>query len=127
MRPIKLGKLIAELEAIENKEAEIRYDFVGFYPSLELNSWRGDYSMLALGYIDPYSASYDSKTTVGHLLEVCKSVVGSTFRGYKGGDYKMSKKTPVWVASYGQAGNTGITGITDLGYVVIIDTAYCEY
>lgn len=50
--------------------------------------------------------------------------IGKTFTGYKGGDFEMSRRTPVWVANYGNAGNTGIVGIHDDGYSVIILTAY---
>lgn len=55
-----------------------------------------------------------------------RSAVGAAFEGYKGGVFTMSRHTPVWVANYGNAGNTAVVGVRDLGYLVIIETAYVE-
>lgn len=40
----------------------------------------------------------------GALLAVVKRCVRRSFTGYKGGEFKMSRDTPVWVANYGCCG-----------------------
>ncbi len=37
--------------------------------------------------------------------EKCRSVIGKTFTGYKGGDFTMSESSPVWIAQYGISGD----------------------
>ena len=64
----------------------------------KLDSYRGYYSDLA------FSPTKD-KRKVEELLEVCQSVMGQVFTGYKGGDYVMGALTPLWVASYGNCGD----------------------
>ena len=61
------------------------------------HSYRGYYEELAFVPESDYC-------TAGELLELAKSCVGKTYYGWKGGEFKMSLLTPVWVA---QVGNTG--------------------
>ena len=56
-----------------------------------------------------------------------KLAIGEVFEGYKGGDYTMSKNTPVWVANYGNSGNTGIVDVIHDEYQVVLVTQYCEF
>ncbi len=63
--------------------------------SSKLRSYRGFYAHLA---IEP------GESTVGELLSNLEAAVGSTFTGYKGGEYVMSRKTPMWLAEYGCCG-----------------------
>lgn len=42
--------------------------------------------------------------TAAELLTECKEAMGQVFMGYKGGDYVMGAKTPVWIANYGCSG-----------------------
>lgn len=102
-----LGDLIRCLEQ-HKADKEVTFDF-GYMKPTTLNSWRGDYSHIALGYSDDNF----SGVTVGQLLERCKDAVAKTFEGYKGGDYRMSEKTRLWVANYGEACNTAIVAAVD--------------
>jgi hypothetical protein len=79
---------------------------------------------LALEYLE-----YDSQKTLSSaaFLEMLKDADGKTFEGYKGGDYTMSRQTPVWVSNYGTSNETAVVGVIDKNYVVIIATAYQEY
>lgn len=61
------------------------------------------------------------------FLQMLKGAVGKTFMGYKGGDFVMSRQTPVWVANYGDAGHTAVIGVVDDGYQVILITALREF
>lgn len=46
--------------------------------------------------------------TVGRLLKLAKDCDMAAFQGYKGKDYIMTMKTPVWVSNYSQVCSTGI-------------------
>lgn len=85
-----LGKMIAALETLPSARA-----IVGLGT---LDSYRGYYDDLAF---EPN----DRPWTVGELLAECRSAMGRTFQGYKGGDYVMWENTPLHVASYGRCGD----------------------
>jgi len=64
--------------------------------SAECDSYRGYYSDLA------FEAG---ESTTNKVLEVARNALGKTFEGYKGGDFTMTKITPLFVASYGCCGD----------------------
>jgi hypothetical protein len=121
---LSLGKLIEKLTPFvaNYPDAPVMFDFCGFYPT-EFASWRGDYAELALNYErhqEPLSAS--------RFLNLCQRTIGNTFVGYKGGDFKMSADTPVWVSAYGESDHTAVVDVThDGSYCVILVTGYREY
>ena len=121
---LTLGGLIAKLEAIKDKEKHVWFDFEDAFPT-RLESWRGIYEYLALGFSFPYQDKQE-EPTVTVLLQRLKGAVGSTFEGYKGGTYRMSEKTPVWVANHGNVGNTALSGVLDGEAGVILETRYKE-
>jgi hypothetical protein len=134
-----LGVLIDKLEAVplvygsDNEPKTVRYDFEFCIPTT-LDSWRGSYDELALGWDYQGYAPGDApdhngteELTLDGLLNELKSAIGKGFCGWKGGDYVMSRDTPIWVANPGNSGNTTITEVVDNGYEVILMTAYCEF
>jgi hypothetical protein len=84
-----LGKLIALLETLP-PERVVRG--LG-----EPDSYRGYYSDLAF---EPE----DHEVSVAALLAKCRECMGEVFHGYKGGEYVMGAKTPLWVAPWGSTG-----------------------
>lgn len=132
---LTLGEIIERLEKCgltygENDEPkQVDYDFGTAIPTY-LDSWRGNYSELALGYkLSGYDNNEEhfAKTTAESLLSELKSAIGKEFTGWKGGEFTMDKSTPVWVANPGNSGNTGIIDVIDDGYRVVLMTAYCEF
>lgn len=115
---VELGSLITAL-AVQPQENIVYFDFCGLSPDT-LNSYRGFYDHLAIAWTD------DRPPTVADMLRVLRAAVGCTFTGYKGGEYRMTDVTPVWVANYGDAGSTAIVGVDDIGSVTIIRTARVE-
>jgi hypothetical protein len=94
----------------------LRYDFVYMHPTNRLDSYRGYYDQLALGY-----ANELTNITVGDLKKMLEHSIGKTYTGYKGGEYTMYDSTHVWVANSGEAGGTAIIDIEEIGcYVTII-------
>ena len=133
-KQLTLGEIIAEVEKCGYKEEDgedkaVYFDFGTAIPTL-LNSWRGSYSELALGYkltgYDNNGEHLTEKKATDFLTEL-KSAIGKEFTGWKGGEYTMSEDTPVWVSNPGNASNTAIVGILNDGCRIIIITAYCKY
>lgn len=133
---LTLGELLALLKNIPTKSGDeavtVEFDFGTAYPD-GLSSWRGSYSELAINYAlcgyDDWQGkdSQFNHTDLADFVKMLEEAVGRTYEGWKGGDYVMSLDTPIWVANNGNAGNTGVVGVLNKDYVVIIQTAYCEY
>ena len=120
-----LGEIILRLEAVntpckDGSEKEVRFDF-GYFKPTNLDSWRGSYDELALGYSET-----EKDIKVSELIKTLKEAIGKTFTGYKGGDFVMGKNTPVWVSNYGESPSTGIIGVKDLDWLVILQTDWLK-
>lgn len=100
-----LGQLIEALEVFNADARVLLHD----QPPGEFCSYRGSYDHLAL------IPGGETQTTVGRLLQRCRAADGSTFQGWKGGDYEMGLGTPVWVADEGQYPGLALIGITPRG------------
>jgi hypothetical protein len=84
-----LGELIAALKAMP-ADADVAN-------LTSPHSFRGYYSDLAF-------EKGDGLRKASELLSDCRSAMGEVFHGYKGGEFVMGAKTPVWVAKYGLCG-----------------------
>jgi hypothetical protein len=113
---IDLGDLITLLRH-QPANAEVTFDFAYFVPDA-LKSWRGDYSQLALGFRERSTEKPAPK--VAEVLSLLQGALKKTFEGYKGGDYQMSERTPVWMDNWGEVSHTAIVGVQFVdGYVVL--------
>lgn len=112
-----LGGLIARLEPCDNT-LSVYFDFGHFAPT-RLDSFRGYYEQLALGYAEEEAPS------VTELLAELRGALGKTFSGYKGGEYVMNGHTPVWAANYGRSNETGIVAVRYKTWCVVLETADC--
>lgn len=127
---LTLGELILKLESLspiykyengEETEKEVKFDFEYLHPN-GLSSWRGSYSELAINF-----SSDGKNSTLKEFITELKGAIGKTYQGYKGGDFLMGKTTPIWVANYGNSGETAVVDVEDRKYYVILKTAYCKY
>jgi len=100
--PVTLQQLIRALRAAD-PALVVRY---GFGSPM---SFRADYEQLAF---DPRE-----NVTVAEMLAFAEEALGSTFEGYKGGDFTMHGYTYVWIAEYGSATGDGI-GPTLLAFML---------
>lgn len=91
---LTLGALIALLEKTPNA-LPVTYSN-GSSPGVA-SSYRGYYADLSF---EPSSLS----TTVETLLEEARSALNTTFEGYKGGEFVMGERTPLWAAPWGDCG-----------------------
>jgi hypothetical protein len=115
---LNLGGFIDALAALDPNKS-IAFDF-GYFAPDSFMSWRGAYEQLALSFEEGKSI------TVGALLDAAREAEASSYEGYKGGTYRMSRDSKLWVANYGDANWTGITGVEERGYHAIINTAWFE-
>jgi len=107
MQTMKLGQIIAALEQFKPDSA-VYFDF-GYIKPTTLDSWRGVYSKLALGY----ELSMGEELMTEELLVRLRSANGDVFEGWKGGEYRMDLDTEVYVDNSGDYSKTIITGIVD--------------
>ncbi len=102
---LTLGELIAALESADENDlvrivSSDGKDEGDRHP-LEPMSYRGYYSDLA----------FDETTTaqtVGVVLKAAREVLDKELMGYKGGDYLMDAKTPVWISEYGNCSQEAV-------------------
>lgn len=101
---LTLGKAIERLKEV-NRDWEVRFggDFMEAdtpFPG-HVTSFRGFYEDLAI-------VCTSDPCTVQDLLDRLEGALGGVFQGYKGGDFLMDERTPLWQAQYG-----------DLGYAIV--------
>lgn len=130
-----LGDLITELSSRPSDQSVV-FDFGGFRPTT-VDSYRGYYCDLALGFdgartyseedadIDHASQGF-RHTKVSDLLTELRSAIGRTFEGWKGGDFRMTEQTRLWVANPGKCSGTAIVGIAECAWQTVIATAYVD-
>lgn len=120
---LSLGALLDRCQkAASGKDADCRvvFDFEYAHPTC-FGSYRGIFSELSVGF------EFDGQgPTIHDFIADIKQANGTTFHGWKGGDYTMGLDTPVWVANQGNAGSTGVVGVRDCGWQIVIETAYIE-
>lgn len=85
---MNLRDLINQLQSIEP-------DIVFPLGFCNPHSYRGFYDQLAF---EP-----TKNVTVAEMLKDALSALGTTYEGYKGGEYRMGGSTIVWLAEYGSS------------------------
>lgn len=134
MKQLTLGELITKLKAVrelsDEKEVDVVFDFGTAYPLARTGSWRGDYSQVELNYeLCGYdnNENHHGKTNLNDLIDVLERTVGKEFTGWKGGEFTMSESTRLWVSNPGNSSHTGVTGIINNGYEIILKTSHFDY
>lgn len=125
--PMTLGELIDALDATyrtplpeyfankADKERNVYIDWCDLRPGT-FHSYRGYYDHLAFDF------EVRGTKTVKEFLSQCRKANGDHFTGYKGGDFKMDSRTPVWVSQWGDNSHWGVVGVDDDGYTVRLKT-----
>jgi hypothetical protein len=106
---LTLGGLIDVLDKAD-PEAVVSFDD-GMHPG-NCGSYRGYYADLAF---EPVG----QQVSVATFNKWCKSAAGSTFQGYKGGEFNMGLDTPLWRAPYGCTGPAIIAADVVDGAVIL--------
>lgn len=105
-----LGQLTEALAQFDD-HVQVEYRGAGLdgQRPCNLDSSRGSYDELALEH---YATSVP--VTVRELIDRCLDADGKTLTGYKGGDYDMDSRTPVWVDNWGEWSGSGIAAVKPL-------------
>ena len=90
---LTLSGLIAALEAVP---AQCVVQYADGRSPGEPMSYRGYYSDLCFADAPDTVVAKDFLKTAGNAL-------GKTFTGYKGGDFTMTRSTPLWRSEYGHS------------------------
>lgn len=119
-----IGEVIDAL-ATAKPDVRVVFDFGGVVPT-RVASWRGIYAEAALGFEGgDYSAN--ANPTAGTLLaNLRESIDGRTFDGWKGGDYRFDRDTPLHIDNRGCYTNTELTRIDVGEFEVMLHTAHEE-
>ena len=106
-----IGGAILALDKMSKEKPIVYAD--GKAPS-EAMSYRGYYSDLAF--------DDQSGATVAHVLAQLEKVHHTELEGYKGGEYMMDDKTPIWRSEYGSASSIAWMDFVDTPDAVLIVT-----
>lgn len=109
---LTLGKLIKRLEQMPPQQKILTSDGQGIKG---LSSYRGYYSDLALHPVG------GPVWTAAQLLREAQAVINTELTGYKGGEFLMTKDTPLWLASYGNSGGPAIVDLASDGTLITRD------
>ena len=108
-----LGGLIKALGALPADELvrPITFEMPWLYPT-HFNSYRGYYNQLALGVAWLTYLGDRAPIKAGEaLLKEARSTVGQEFTGWRGGDYTMTERTPVWIDNPGECNSMMLVGV----------------
>jgi hypothetical protein len=105
---LTLGQLIKRLEKMPKKQLILTSAGAGVQG---FNSYRGYYEDLAL------APAPGPIWTASQLLKASKRVIDTELIGYKGGEFLMTKDTPLWFAGYGNLGEA-VMDLTPDGVLV---------
>ena len=108
---LTLGQLIKRLDRVPGVTKILTTDGQGIEG---LCSYRGYYSDLALNPVG------GPVWTADQLLREAKLAINTELTGYKGGEFRMTKDTPLWLARYGGLG-PAIMDLTPDGVLVTRD------
>lgn len=100
---LTLGELI---ELLEDSPSDAPIEFSDGDVPTSFHSYRGYYEDLAF-------YSEEGEATAGGVLERAREASGSTYTGYKGGDFVMGDTTPLWKADRSEFGRPVVGLQTD--------------
>jgi len=111
---LTLGAAIDELGKLPTRYVVV-FDHSNLCPGVE-QSYRGYYSDLA------FEPDNGDPKTVDEFLHQLQGALDQEYTGYKGGEFRMGKDTPLWEASYGTSADShAIIGMhIDLERVILL-------
>jgi hypothetical protein len=115
------------LDALKKAKPDVyvRFDFGGVVPAT-VDSWRGIYSQAALGF---EGGDYAAKpVTAAELTQRLEEAIapGAEFVGWKGGEYRYHRDTPLHIDNRGCCTNTELTRVQVDEWGVMLHTECAE-
>lgn len=109
---MNLGEFIDALEKLQPKDWLWLADVPVTMIPTGFDSYRGYYDQLALG-----AEASSNPRHVREILDGARVALEHTFTGYKGGSYRMTRSTRLWLSNYGECSGARITGIREISGV----------
>jgi len=116
---------------VDGMNAAMQYERARYQMTLgemieSLEQMPPDTTITGLGDLDSYRGYYcdlafsptDTTETAAELLARCQQAMGQVFIGYKGGEYVMGAKTPLWISHGSEASGVRVMGIEPDGTVI---------
>lgn len=101
---VKLGVLIQALEAIPDRGRVV------------LQGWKHPHSYR--GFYEDLAFQKAESVTIQSMLDCARSALGSTFSGWKGGDYTMDEHTSIWLTEGEGETSDDLLGPMLLGFLL---------
>lgn len=117
--------IIEKLKEYKNSNKNIIIEMNGdlFTTFFEADSWRGSYNLPAISYCDSKDGC-----TINTAIENLNEVNEMDVRGYKGGDFVLNKKDPLFIANYGDTNYcTAIVDIVETSDFIVCLTKQGMY
>lgn len=111
---MSLGELVARLEAVVDK-SKVVFVGEGMYAQT-FHSYRGYYEHISLSY----DADASMARLVVEVLRDATAAIGSMLEGYKGGEFMMTRLTPVWISPYGASSRMALVAVEELPDKVLL-------
>ena len=115
---LNLGQLLEKLRD-RDPEQYVVFDFGSCHPTT-CASYRGYYEDLAIGFSEE-----GMPPKVKDFINLLEAAVDTVFIGWKGGEYRSSTRSSVWVANPGNTGSTVIERIaSECDYQTVLITEW---
>lgn len=95
-KPMALGELETRLSEITDVNSPVYFDFCGYCP-VDIGSSRGSYDEPALIPGFPREKSTQPPIVIQFVQHLIERALTEHFSGWKGGQYRYSRDSPVWV------------------------------
>lgn len=117
-----LGEFVSTFKEIAEStpDMSVIFDFNSMVPG-ETGSYRGYYEDLAINPV------IGKRVTAKMVYDQFCALVGTYVCGWKGGEYRVTPGTALWVADSGNDSGTAVVGVNIYGHIVVIETAYAGW
>lgn len=122
---LTISELITKLASL-NPSLPL-YTSTGVHLIKDIDSYRGYYEDIAFSYIQPERSFLKPHMTVGAFLQICRTALGSSMTGYKGGDYYVFDDTYCWLANEGETSKLKVVDVRMIDEKIFLMTVKDEY
>jgi hypothetical protein len=122
---MNIGEVIDALKRAD-PAVDVRFAFGRLVPTT-VNSWRGIYADAALGF-EGGDYGHTRTVTAGSLLRLLEDAIapGVEFTGWKGGEYRYDRSTPLHIDNRGCCTNTELVRVEVGEFGVVLHTEHEE-
>lgn len=113
---MRLGELLEKLEACNPLLPVV---IAGDSSPSLIESYRGFYDHVAI-------VPGEKIINCEEFAEMVLTAIDGKFEGYKGGTFRMSERTPVWVSEHGEVSCVGVTAVVETLNQVVLEVSLID-